>query len=116
MKKWYINEELTELRKSLNMNVEEFCKKAAIDQNTYFKMQQGKHFKTDAIKIMAKALNLNYGMDEDGSYLYEESKEQSEASVTVQLTSYEKDLLKQYRKLNWEDKSIVNQLLQRLTK
>jgi hypothetical protein len=79
-------------------------------------MQQGKFFKTDSIKVMAKALNLNYGMDEDGAYLYEEIKEQKQESVNLDITSYEKDLLKLYRKLNWEDKSIVNQIIQRLSK
>lgn len=117
MQKWYINKELTELRKSKNWSVAEFCIKAGIDETTYYQLQQGKHLKSDTLKALAVALNLGYGMDEDGAYLYQDVAQTAEKKEEIiQFSTEERELIRFYRALNWEDRSIINQLIRRLAK
>jgi transcriptional regulator with XRE-family HTH domain len=115
MKKWYVTKELTELRKSKRLSVSEFCLKAGIDESTYYQLQQGKQLRTDTIKLIARRLQLQYGMDEGGYYLHEnEAAGPAEPAEEMQISSDEQELIKLYRRLNWEDRSLITQFLRRL--
>ena len=116
MKKWYVTKELTELRKSRRLSVTEFCIKAGIDESMYYQLQQGKQLKTDTIKLIAQRLHLQYGMDEGGYYLHEVENAVSTppAADEIKISSDEQELIKLYRRLNWEDRSLITQFIRRL--